>query len=79
MDAGPGGTDWYALAVSSGLLDDRREFLVLLPHGTHTHQAALLPHGAHTHQAALQKRSQPCGRRAAPEVWTRVRLLDCSS
>ncbi|MGW7026835.1 hypothetical protein ACWGFX_06520 [Streptomyces xanthophaeus] len=56
--------DWYGLAVSSGLLDHRREFLVLLPHGTHTHQAA------------LQKRSQPYGRRAAPEVWTRVRLLD---
>ncbi|MFE4052127.1 hypothetical protein [Streptomyces sp. YIM B13518] len=56
--------DWYDLAVSSGLLDHRREFLVLLPHGTHTHQAA------------LRKRSRPYGRRAAPEVWTRVRLLD---
>ncbi|MEU7011308.1 hypothetical protein [Streptomyces sp. NPDC046332] len=56
--------DWYDLAVSSGLLDHQREFLVLLPHGTHTHQAV------------LRKRSQPYGRRAAPEVWTRVRLLD---
>ncbi|MFC8014863.1 MULTISPECIES: hypothetical protein [Streptomyces] len=56
--------DWYDLAVSSGLLDHRREFLVLLPHGTHTHQAV------------LQKRSQPYGRRAAPEVWTRVRFLE---
>lgn len=43
--------DWYDLAVSSGLLDHRREFLVQLPRGTR-------------------------GRRSAPEVWTRVRLLD---
>ncbi len=56
--------DWYDLAVSSGLLDHRREFLILLPHGTHTHQAV------------LRERSQPYGRRAAPAVWTRVRLLD---
>ncbi|WP_236246319.1 MULTISPECIES: hypothetical protein [unclassified Streptomyces] len=54
--------DWYDLAVSSGLLDHRREFLVLLPQGTHTHQAVL--------------RTQNQGRRAAPAVWTRVRLLD---
>ncbi|MFF5012357.1 hypothetical protein [Streptomyces sp. NPDC001165] len=56
--------DWYDLADSSGLLDHRREFLVLLPHGTHTHQAV------------LHKRNQHYGRRAAPAVWTRVRLLD---
>ncbi|MFJ6575441.1 hypothetical protein ACIQMY_05685 [Streptomyces sp. NPDC091368] len=56
--------DWYDLAVSSGLLDARREFLVLLPRGTHTHQAV------------LRQRSRPYGRRAAPAVWTRVRLLD---
>ncbi|MFF2508404.1 hypothetical protein ACFVTY_34335 [Streptomyces sp. NPDC058067] len=56
--------DWYDLAVSSGLLDHRREFLVLLPHG------------AHTHQAVLHKQNQGYGRRAAPAVWTRVRLLD---
>ncbi|MFJ2240964.1 hypothetical protein [Streptomyces sp. NPDC087859] len=56
--------DWYDLAVSSGLFDHRREFLVLLPHGTHTHQAV------------LRKQNQHYGRRAAPAVWTRVRLLD---
>ncbi|MEU6167170.1 hypothetical protein [Streptomyces tanashiensis] len=56
--------DWYDLAVSSGLLDHRREFLILLPHGTHTHQAA------------LDQLNQPYGPRAAPPVWTRVRLLD---
>ncbi|MFJ3765817.1 hypothetical protein ACIPQJ_02365 [Streptomyces sp. NPDC090082] len=55
--------DWYDLAVSSGLLDTRREFLVLLPRGTHTHQAV------------LRQRSRPYGRRAAPAAWTRVRLL----
>ncbi|MFC9261249.1 hypothetical protein ACFT25_15675 [Streptomyces hydrogenans] len=55
--------DWYNLAVS-GLLDRRREFLVLLPYGTHTHQAV------------LHKQYQHYGRRAAPEVWTRARLLD---
>lgn len=31
--------DWHDLAVSSGLLDHRREFLVLLPQGTRTHRA----------------------------------------
>ncbi|MER6961672.1 hypothetical protein [Streptomyces sp. NPDC000618] len=53
--------DWYDLAVSSGLLDDRREFLVQLPQGTRTHRAALqnLPSDS-----------------AAPTLWTRVRLLD---
>ncbi|MFF5760921.1 hypothetical protein ACWD5B_24085 [Streptomyces tanashiensis] len=56
--------DWYELAVSTGLLDHRREFLVMLPHGTHTHQAV------------LHKRNQHYGRRAAPAVWARVRLLD---
>ncbi|MEU6104554.1 hypothetical protein [Streptomyces flaveolus] len=56
--------DWYDLAVSSGLLDHRREFLVLLPHGTHTHQAV------------LRQQNQHYGRRAAPAVWARVRLLD---
>lgn len=54
--------DWYDLAVSSGLLDRRREFLVQLPQGTRSHQAALryLHGGSHT----------------APAVWTRVRLLE---
>ncbi|WP_225800296.1 hypothetical protein [Streptomyces sp. NK15101] len=56
--------DWYDLAVSTGLFDHRREFLVLLPHGTRTHQAA------------LREQNQHYGRRSAPEVWTRVRLLD---
>jgi hypothetical protein len=54
--------DWYALAVSSGLLDDRREFLAQLPQGTRTHRAAL----RHLHSDS----------HAAPAVWTRVRLLD---
>lgn len=54
--------DWYDLAVSSGLLDHRREFLVLLPQGTRTHGAAL--------------QDMHWGRRAAPTAWTRVRLLD---
>ncbi|GAA3482370.1 hypothetical protein [Streptomyces yanii] len=54
--------DWYDLAVSSGLLDHRREFLVQLPQGTRTHQAAL--------------RNLHSGSRAAPAVWTRVRLLE---
>ncbi|MGX8904632.1 hypothetical protein ACR820_05040 [Streptomyces netropsis] len=53
--------DWYDLAVSSGLLDDRREFLLQLPQGTRTHRAAL----QHLHS----------GSHAAPAVWTRVRLL----
>ncbi|MFI9112476.1 hypothetical protein [Streptomyces venezuelae] len=56
--------DWYDLAVSSGLFDHRREFLVLLPHGLYTHQA-LLPK-EHLHY----------GRHTPPPVWTRVRLLD---
>ncbi|MFF7776206.1 hypothetical protein ACFZCG_17470 [Streptomyces tanashiensis] len=56
--------DWYDLAVSSGLFDHRREFLVLLPRGTHTHQA-LLPK-EHLHY----------GRHTPSWVWTRVRLLD---
>lgn len=53
--------DWYGLAVSSGLFDHRREFLVQLPHGTHTHPAAL--------------RNQGRGRHVRM-AWTRVRLLD---
>ncbi|MET8628681.1 hypothetical protein ABZW30_33895 [Kitasatospora sp. NPDC004669] len=52
--------DWYDLAVSSGLFDDRREFLVQLPQGTRSHLAV------------LQRRH---GYRA-PVFWTRVRLLD---
>ncbi|MET9437580.1 hypothetical protein [Streptomyces sp. NPDC006551] len=54
--------DWYDLAVSSGLFDHRREFLVMLPQGTRTHGAAL--------------QDMHWGRRAAPTAWTRVRLLD---
>nr|WP_240982607.1 hypothetical protein [Streptomyces sp. S3(2020)] len=53
--------DWYDLAVSTGLLDDRREFLVQLPQGTRTHRAAL----RNLH-----------GDSASPALWTRVRLLD---
>ncbi|MFJ6556824.1 hypothetical protein ACIQNT_32025 [Streptomyces luteogriseus] len=56
--------DWHALVVSSGLFDHRREFLVLLPHGTYTHQAVLPKENLHY------------GRRAPSPVWTRVRLLD---
>ncbi|MFG2818673.1 hypothetical protein ACGFX4_04500 [Kitasatospora sp. NPDC048365] len=53
--------DWYDLAVSSGLFDRRREFLLMLPGHTRTHGAFLRElHG---------------GRRAAPSVWTRVRLM----
>ncbi|MEU9233981.1 hypothetical protein [Streptomyces subrutilus] len=33
--------DWYDLAVSSGFLDDRREFLLQLPQGTRSHTAAV--------------------------------------
>ncbi|MFF9111217.1 hypothetical protein [Streptomyces sp. NPDC014805] len=53
--------DWYDLAVSSGLFDHRREFLVQLPQGTRSHRAALqrMHSGGH-----------------APALWTRVRLLD---
>ncbi|MFJ1811234.1 MULTISPECIES: hypothetical protein [unclassified Streptomyces] len=54
--------DWYDLVVSSGLLDHRREFLLQLPQGTHTHWASL--------------QNMHSGRRAAPAAWTRVRLLD---
>ncbi|GGY18112.1 hypothetical protein [Streptomyces tanashiensis] len=54
--------DWYELAVSTGLLDHRREFLVMLPQVVGTH-GATLPH-------------MRSGRRAAPAAWTRVRLLD---
>jgi hypothetical protein len=53
--------DWYDLAVSSGLLDHRREFLVMLPQGTRTHRAAL----RHQHDGG-----------SAPALWTRVRLLE---
>lgn len=53
--------DWYDLAVSSGLLDGRREFLVQLPQGTRTHRAAV----HHMHNDG-----------PAPSLWTRVRLLD---
>ncbi|MET7288878.1 hypothetical protein [Streptomyces sp. NPDC005573] len=52
--------DWYDLAVSTGLLDRRREFLVRLPQGTRTHRADL----EHRHSG-----------NDAPMVWTRVRLL----
>lgn len=54
--------DWYDLAVSSGLLDQRREFLVMLPKGIRTHRAVL--------------RDMHEGRRAVPHDWTRVRLLE---
>ncbi|MFF7549030.1 hypothetical protein ACFZCU_36150 [Streptomyces canus] len=54
--------DWYDLAVSSGLLDHRREFLVQLPQGTRSHQAAL----RHLHSDSD----------TAPAVWTRGRLLE---
>lgn len=53
--------NWYDLAVSSGLLDHRREFLLQLPQGTRTHQAVLRLYS---------------GGDAAPAVWTRVRLLE---
>ncbi|MCX5379379.1 hypothetical protein [Streptomyces sp. NBC_00091] len=53
--------DWYDLAVSSGLFDHRREFLVQLPQGTRTHRASL----RNTHEGV-----QP------PSLWTRVRLLE---
>jgi hypothetical protein len=54
--------DWHDLAVSSGLLDHRREFLVQLPQGTRSHQAAL----RHLHSDSD----------TAPAVWTRGRLLE---
>ncbi|MET8170506.1 hypothetical protein ABZT34_40850 [Streptomyces sp. NPDC005329] len=53
--------DWYSLAVSSALLDHRREFLLQLPQGARSHRAAL----HHTHHG-----------NPAPTLWTRVRLLD---
>ncbi|MFC9932219.1 hypothetical protein [Streptomyces sp. NPDC127190] len=53
--------DWYDLAVSSGLFDHRREFLVQLPQGTRSHLAALQQMHSGSH---------------APALWTRVRLLD---
>ncbi|UQX04651.1 hypothetical protein [Streptomyces sp. RerS4] len=53
---------WYDLAVSSGLFNQRREFLVLLPEGTRTHGDFL--------------QELHWGRRAAPMVWTQVRLLE---
>ncbi|KQW12933.1 hypothetical protein [Streptomyces sp. Root369] len=54
--------DWYDLAVSAGLLDHRREFLVQLPQGTRSHQASL----RHLHSDS----------HTAPAVWTRGRLLE---
>ncbi|MGW7319291.1 hypothetical protein [Streptomyces sp. NPDC054865] len=54
--------DWYRLALSLGLFDDQREFLVQLPQGVLTHRAA--NHNLHW------------GPRVPPAVWTRVRLLD---
>ncbi|MFJ3880704.1 hypothetical protein ACIPW5_24975 [Streptomyces sp. NPDC090077] len=54
--------DWYALAVSTGLFDHRREFLVMLPQGTRTHATVL--------------RNMREGREASPALWTRVRLLE---
>ncbi|MFF5706859.1 hypothetical protein ACFY7H_30880 [Streptomyces sp. NPDC012794] len=55
--------DWYDLAVSTGLFDHRREFLVQLPQGTRTHRAAL----RYAHEGS---------RWAPPSLWTRVRLLE---
>ncbi|MFF3565800.1 hypothetical protein ACFYXS_37815 [Streptomyces sp. NPDC002574] len=54
--------DWYDLAVSSGLLDRQREFLVQLPQGARTHQAVLWD--LHSHDLV------------PPAVWARVRLLE---
>lgn len=54
--------DWYDLAVSSGLFDRRREFLVMLPRGAVTHRAWLW--------------NMHWGHRPTPTAWTRVRLLD---
>ncbi|TXS54239.1 hypothetical protein EAO77_18540 [Streptomyces sp. t39] len=53
--------DWHDLAVSVGLFDDRREFLVMLPRGTVTH-------GAWLHTMHWGPRT--------PTAWTRVRLLE---
>ncbi|WP_432068440.1 hypothetical protein [Streptomyces sp. C10-9-1] len=54
--------DRYELAASSGLLDRRREFLVLLPQGAHAHRVFL--------------REMHQGGRATRTSWTRVRLLE---
>ncbi|MFI8181020.1 hypothetical protein ACIF70_10920 [Actinacidiphila glaucinigra] len=54
--------DWYDFAVSKGLFDHRREFLVQLPQGTRTHRAAL--------------RNLHGDERTAPSLRTRVRLLE---
>ncbi|MEV7558559.1 hypothetical protein [Streptomyces sp. NPDC089795] len=54
--------DWYDLAVSTGLLDHRREFLVMLPRDTMT--SAFWLHDMHW------------SHRPPPTAWTRVRLLD---
>ncbi|MEV5611146.1 hypothetical protein [Streptomyces sp. NPDC052225] len=56
--------DWYELATSTGLFDPgrRREFLLMLPVGTRSHSAYV--------------RDMNGAGRAAPPVWTRVRLLD---
>ncbi|MFJ1756402.1 hypothetical protein [Kitasatospora sp. NPDC088134] len=51
--------DWYHLARLSGLLDDRREFLLQLPQGTRSHRAV----------------RQLMGDGRPPALWTRVRLL----
>jgi hypothetical protein len=53
--------DWYDLAVSSGLFDQRDEFLVQVPQGTRSHRAAL----QHLHSG-----------NPAPALWARVRLLE---
>lgn len=55
--------DWYELAVSTGLFDHRREFLLMLPQGTRTHAAVL----RNMHEGSLA---------TAPALWTRVRLLE---
>ncbi|MDK9496662.1 hypothetical protein QEZ40_001275 [Streptomyces katrae] len=55
--------DWYDLAVSTGLFDHRREFLVMLPQGTWTHAAWL----RNMHEGYHLK---------PPALWTRVRLLE---
>lgn len=47
--------DWYDLAVSSGLLDNRREFLVLLPQGIRTHRAFMHTPAAWTRVRLLDR------------------------
>ncbi|MGE7385338.1 hypothetical protein ACQKM2_07595 [Streptomyces sp. NPDC004126] len=54
---------WYGLAVSTGLFDHRREFLVMLPQGTRSHRASL----RYMHEGSSV---------APPALWTRVRLLE---